>query len=501
MVVSLINCEEFELIKHVKWDSQPIWDFNVDAIGNYYILGTFNGPSIDLGGTILEDTTFVNCDLPELKERSVKEKGRIYIAKFNDQGELEWAFVPYEFTTDSRPVFDVSLDGNVYYSVTCTPSDMSFSLIHGEYAYSNTVFAGIISSEGKKVWCRELKSKEKDILDDIVSDQAGNFYLSGSIVDAFTEENRFQHPKHLAAGFIDKYDVQGNLLWHRALHADKEVGAVDLALNSDGECFATVFYLGNKLYLDKKVLFRDKEFNQAVLKLKINGKIAWAKQFGIVYPKGHGKANNPITNRNSYGYSACKVVAASKDSCFIFGEFKLLPSDEFFTKTLMSTNTPIANLIAVSKNKLIKYSASPNPNMYRVLDVVTDSNNLPVYIYNTNNIYMPDFPQVHVRGGLDGQGYHYYSKQETPEEKDADFRVKHNMGLMSIKPDSDVYNIEYPRNTLSTGNSFPPMFAISKDNTLYLAIMYYRYVENTKQNQPSTENYYVFAKSRFKLSF
>jgi hypothetical protein len=153
----------------------------VDNTGNVYITGSFLGTA-KFGSTNL--TSVGDADL--------------FLAKYNDSGDLQWAWQAGGVGRDHSADVAVDLAGNIYitgtFSETATFGSTNLTTAGGN------VFIAKLNSSGTLIWVRGGLSGGEGF--GIAVDSAGNTYCTGNVGPAI---------------LIEKRDPLGNILWHKEL--------------------------------------------------------------------------------------------------------------------------------------------------------------------------------------------------------------------------------------------------------------------------------------------
>ncbi|WP_013334454.1 SBBP repeat-containing protein [Gloeothece verrucosa] len=266
-----------------------------DLSGNVYVTGSTGG---DLDGNG-PDTYKGNLD--------------VWVAKYNNQGELLWRHQYGSSEYDSGSNIHVDENGNVYLTGQTTgylgddPSgqnlgqrdywvrkyDTNGNLIWAKQPYQTSDIATDIFNPitGEKVPVQGMvQSQLFDVAFGIDTDSAGNVYQGGLINRGASSTTRRISREVLGTGlateddfFLNKYDSNGNLIWRR------EYGTLglfdeqyDIAVDSKANAvYAAGWTYGNLGAIDGDPEPVHELYDAWIGKFDSNnGELLWVKQFG-----------------------------------------------------------------------------------------------------------------------------------------------------------------------------------------------------------------------------
>lgn len=230
---------------------QQATDIAVDKFGNSIIVGLFKGTNVDFDPSP-QSTAFLTSS----------GDNDIYVAKYNADGQYQWAFKIGGASNDAA--LDVALDptGNIYVSgyfrgqsIDFNPSNSSQNLLNSngdfgqERGFGGDAFLAKFSSSGEYMWALNVGSS--DILDygtDIYIDKQGNLLWTG----AFTGSNVDFDPslsthtlssKGTSEVFLAKYDTNGQYLWAVSFGGTSVVSSSGRAITGDNE--GNIYFTGH----------------------------------------------------------------------------------------------------------------------------------------------------------------------------------------------------------------------------------------------------------------
>ncbi len=184
-------------------------DIDVDALGNVYTTGHFNGT--------------VDFD-PGASSYTLSSQGAndVYISKWNSSGNFLWTVAFGSSTNDSGAGMDVDNLGNVYATgsfngtVDFDPSVATYTLASNGNSDS---FISKFSATGSFLWAHQIGGASNDLGTSLVLDAFKNVYTSGKFqgtVDFDPSVNSYTLASATAGSsdaFISKLDSLGNSAW------------------------------------------------------------------------------------------------------------------------------------------------------------------------------------------------------------------------------------------------------------------------------------------------
>lgn len=285
-------------------------DVTTDNNGNVIVTGSFSGISTTFGTITLNNTSQTFTDL--------------FIVKYSASGDVLWA---------------QSFGGNSYDygSGLATDNNGNITLI-GIYESNNITFGvttlnnngGIdyfmvqFSSTGNLIWIRSAMGDGNDIGRDIVTDQDGNIYVTGTFSGTYIN---FELTPLTGNGydniFIIKYNNSGHLQWvHSTLGNDNDE-AYALTVDNDGSVLVTGEFYSNPLTFGAFSLSNTSADYSDIFVTKINpeGQFAWA------ISAGGGDDDNSLgittlSNGNAY------LTGSFSSSAINFGSTSLVNSSD-----------------------------------------------------------------------------------------------------------------------------------------------------------------------------
>ncbi|MEZ6044111.1 MAG: hypothetical protein R3C11_00710 [Planctomycetaceae bacterium] len=258
-------------------------DMQIDASGNIYLLGTFEGTvDLDPGAEVLNFTSNGGDDL--------------FFTKLNSSGELVWARTIGGTGYEWQGGIDVDSTGNVYISGSFEDTvDLNPGAGVSTFTTDGfSVFIEKLNSAGEFIWAKQLEanpassSTDSDSFD-LTLDDAGNVYLTGTFegkVDFDPGTGVFD----LDAGtqneiYVSKLNNSGEFLWARMFDSNgfgPNIGT-NLEVDSLGNVYTTGRLYGTIDFDPGAGIFEltsNGGRDVFLSKLDASGNFVWATSFG-----------------------------------------------------------------------------------------------------------------------------------------------------------------------------------------------------------------------------
>ena len=140
----------------------------VDSSGNVYITGYFSGSNVDFGGG---NTLSSNGDRD------------IYFAKYDTNGNYQWAHNIGESGQDYGQGIAVDSSGNVYITGRFQGSNVDFDPGAGTHQLSSSgaddIYFAKYDTDGYYQWAHSVGGSSQDVSLDIAVDSTGDVYITG----------------------------------------------------------------------------------------------------------------------------------------------------------------------------------------------------------------------------------------------------------------------------------------------------------------------------------
>lgn len=235
----------------------------VDATGNVYITGYFQGTST-FGTTTVTSTPLPFDD--------------VFIAKYTTNGTLQW--VKSAGGTSGDFGYDIAADsnGNVY--VTGTYTETAF--FDGTPLTSQgsiDVFLAKYNTNGGKEWVRSAGGTSIDNGQGIAVDGNSNVYISGIFYNTARFENKYITSAGSSDIFIAKYTTDGSIQWLRSAGGVNYESGKDIAVDTLGSVYLTGYFNTSAMFGGTSLASAG--YNDLyVAKYSTNGDFEWATSAG-----------------------------------------------------------------------------------------------------------------------------------------------------------------------------------------------------------------------------
>ncbi|MES2588020.1 MAG: gliding motility-associated C-terminal domain-containing protein [Bacteroidota bacterium] len=294
----------------------------IDPQGNYLWTKRFGGNQADRGmkialtntnEIIITGTFYGNITFESIELTATNNSKDIFIAKLSNDGDIIWARKDggnlgdnvYGLTVDSQNniITTGQFEGIATYGTQTFTSQTN--LITNEPSFD--IFVAKYDNNGNPLWSKAAYAEFDDRGLAVTTDASNNVYVAGQFSDTI---NFFGHPINNQinnAGFVTKFDANGNFLWFDKLAAG-QVLAYDIEIDNQQNVVVTGDFLG------QLVVWANESFNIVtnpysrkifVLKLSPSGNYIWGKANG---------SENDVSSR------ALTIDAA--DNIYIGGYFR-----------------------------------------------------------------------------------------------------------------------------------------------------------------------------------
>ena len=262
-------------------------DVTIDAAGNIFTTGNFNGTvDFDPGAGVFNITA---------------PNGGVYISKVDSDGNLVWAkslqgllsagiVNGYAIAVDA--LGNVYTTGELYGTADFDPGPAVFNMTSAVY----DVFISKLDSDGDFVWAKQFTSVEQS--KDIAVDGSQNIYITGNFrgtidFDPGTGVFNMTVPAGNIGTFFCKYDTDGAFVWAKEIHypassSSNWPGGDAISLDATGNIYAVGAFRLTSDFDPGPGVFNmtaatgstSDDVDAYILKLDNNGAFVWAKFFG-----------------------------------------------------------------------------------------------------------------------------------------------------------------------------------------------------------------------------
>ena len=240
----------------------------VDALGNCYVTGAYEGVA-DFGGGSLTNT-------------SPTSYADVFLVKYDAAGTLVWArSAGVAQAADEGTAVAVDSAGNVL--VTGRSVLTSFAGV--AVVNSGRIFVAKYTSAGAPVWARKAGSYSggnQDTGTGIAADSAGNVFVTGVFYSPVATFGAGTFTNFgLADMFLAKFDAAGTLVWARQAGGAGEDTASGVAVAADGSAYLVGATGGNATFSGSNVTsLAGASADGFIAKYAGDGSVTWVRQFG-----------------------------------------------------------------------------------------------------------------------------------------------------------------------------------------------------------------------------
>lgn len=248
----------------------------VDDNENVFVAGYFTGQTLTFGSTILTNASNLNS--------------AIFLVKFNSSGTFLWAKTALGSGSFNDQVNSIATDtlGNVYVAGSFESSTLNFGSTNLSQAGIRDIFIAKYDNDGNFQWAQSAGGNGPDEALSIDVDEEGNSYITGfygstSIsfgTTSFTNSNNIGGLSTTDI-FLAKYDSIGNPLWARN---DGVVGSATgqnygegVTINEDGNVFMIGFFTSPTISFGSNTLTNSGSYNMFIVKYDSVGNPIWAR--------------------------------------------------------------------------------------------------------------------------------------------------------------------------------------------------------------------------------
>ena len=341
------------LVKYDK-DGDLKWVRSFEAIGGMTGMGGMTGVggifTDNAGNVLLTGWFYDTLAVSGVKIASHGSASDIFVIKYSPDGDL--VFAKDIGGTGSDVGRGISTDGQNYIYVT--------GGFHGTVDFGNTyltsmgnydIFLAKYDAAGNPLWARQAGSAGMERGHAVITDNAGNSYISGLMYSGSINFGPFSITSPWGANlFLAKYANDGTPLWAHAIRSPSySWPSYQLGLDEEGSCYIGGDYY-DTLSFDNGQDFSGEVSNSFFAKFNSAGSFQWNK--------------NIVQSAWSGGYSDVMSVAVYNSNTSMIGGRMLNDTLTLGSNKLFSYNS--GAFIAVLGNSLpvgIKEVSSPEANI------------------------------------------------------------------------------------------------------------------------------------------
>ncbi|MFC2088949.1 SBBP repeat-containing protein [Calditrichota bacterium] len=219
----------------------------VDGSGNVYITGRFTGTNVDFD--------------PGTGTHYLSSNGwdDIYFAKYNTNGEYQWAYSIGGSTYDFGLSIDVDGSGNVYITGNSQGTNVDFDPGAGTHYLSSNgnfdIFFAKYNSNGVYQWAYNIGGSADEGGYSINLDGSGNVYIAGYFQSSNVDFNPGAGTANLSSNgsndiFFAKYNTNGAYQWAHSIGGSSAESVAGSALDGSGNVYITGYFSGSNIDFD-----------------------------------------------------------------------------------------------------------------------------------------------------------------------------------------------------------------------------------------------------------
>ncbi len=299
-----------------------LYSISTDANGNVYVAGDFN------------NTLLLNYD----KKLSNTGRMDVFIAKYNSDGELEWAKKIAGTTDEYANSISTDINGNVYVAGYYDSPKLTFN--NGKTLSNSGNWDGFIAkynSDGVCQWAKKIAGTDYDNSFSIITDANGNVYVAGEFSSAkltFNNSITLSNSGSLDS-YIAKYNSYGLCRWAEKIAGTDYDNSFSIITDVNGNVYVAGIFLSATLTFNNgRILSNSGSGDGYITKYNGDGVCQWVEKIG--------------GTDNEYAHSIIKDVSGN---VYVTGYFRSAPL-RFNNGKTVSSNGSGDGFIA-------KYTESP----------------------------------------------------------------------------------------------------------------------------------------------
>jgi hypothetical protein len=198
---------------------------STDGIGNLYVLGYFDSPSITFGSTTLTNTGSYD----------------VFIAKYDANGSLIWAKSVGGTGDDKGNSITTDASDNVYVTGSFGSPTIPFGstiLNNAISTGSSDIFIAKYEAAGTVLWAKALGGTSSDFGSSVTTDASGNVFMSGRFtsLDMTFDSNTLNNAGNFDI-LIVEYDAIGTALWANSAGGNGADYGFSVATDASGNLY------------------------------------------------------------------------------------------------------------------------------------------------------------------------------------------------------------------------------------------------------------------------
>ena len=307
-----------------------------DVLGNVYVTGTFNSPSITFFGTTSHKITLTNTG----------KLGDMFIVKYDANGIVQWARNAKGSDEDEGVGIATDVSGNVYVTGTFNSPSITFGTTTLTNKGSYDMYIVKYDKDGNVKWAKNAGGSGDDYGNSIATDGSGNVYVTGRFSSSsitFGKTILYNAGTSSLDMFVVKYDASGNVLWAKSAGGSNSDLDGCVAIGASGDVYVTGSFSSPSIAFGNNITLTNADnsgyvnmVDMFIVKYGTDGNAVWAKNAG-----GRSNGWGIATTHDSEGSENVFVTGAFNSSSITFGTTTLTnsgSSDIFIVKYDASSN-------------------------------------------------------------------------------------------------------------------------------------------------------------------
>lgn len=244
-----------------------------DALGNVYVTGSFNSPTITFGVTLL--TNLGNND--------------IFLVKYDPSGDVIWAKSAGGTGNDFSSSIATDSSGNVYVSGGYDSPTINIGATTLTNAGGTDIMVIKFDASGNILWAKDEGGTGIEYSQGIAADVSGNVYITGGYASSTITfgATTLNNAGGFGAAdvFIVKYDASGNVLWARGAGGTTfDNKGQGIATDASGNVYVTGYFDHPSITFGSVTVYDHGGlgtiYDLFLVKYDASGNVLWAKGAG-----------------------------------------------------------------------------------------------------------------------------------------------------------------------------------------------------------------------------
>jgi len=308
-----------------------------DNLGNVYITGGFSSSSIIFGSTTLTNAGFMQED--------------VFIAKYDAMGNALWAKSAGGYLGDIGVSITTDNSNNIFVSGGFNSPAITFGSTTLANANPNPlpndydIFIAKYDASGNALWAKNNNNSSYFWgYNSIITDNVGNLYVIGNFDEPTISIGNFTLTKTGIMGtdfYIAKYDVTGNVLWAKSAGGSSWDYCSGISSDDSGNIYITGNYMSSVISFGNTTLNNSGSYDVYVAGYDTSGNILWAKSAG-----GNSDDNGSDISTDNFGN--IYIVGDFDSPALTFGNTTLTNGgfDDVFVAKISTCNLPQPTIMA-----------------------------------------------------------------------------------------------------------------------------------------------------------